>query len=139
MPRVRVGAKLFKITHESSPEGIQMDITHKLLQISLFFAKDRLVAVLEKMAMTTITAVEGYGIPGQEFPHHACDRDSSRSQKKMSMVAEQSPRVARGGAPDQDLTQPIKEGIAIFIGSEDRCPVDPSDHHMVECPRGIYS
>jgi hypothetical protein len=117
--------------YQSGPKGIQMDIAHKLLQVDIFLAKDRLVTVLEKMPMATITSVEGHGIPRQELPHQAGDGNCSCSEKKMSMIAKQRPCVARGRASHQDSAQSIKEGLAIFIVSKDHSPVDPSDHHMV--------
>jgi hypothetical protein len=91
------------------------------------------------MAMATITAVEGHGIAGEEFPHDAGDWDFPCSQKEMSVVAEQRPCIAWGGTPDQDFAESIKEGIAIAIGPEDLGPVDPSNDHMVKRPRRVYA
>ena len=116
-----------------------MNIAHKLLQISILLAKDRLVAVLKKMSVTRIASIERHGIPGQELSHHPCDWDSPRSQEKVSVVAKQGPCVARGGAPDQDLAKTIEKGIAILIGSKDRGSLNPEDHYMVERPGCIYS
>jgi len=57
----------------------------------------------------------------------------------MSMVAQQGPCVAGGFRFQQDAAKTIKERIPILIVPENSRPFDPSDHHMVERPRGVYS
>jgi len=91
------------------------------------------------MPVTRITPVKGHGITGQELSHDAGNGNFSCSEKKMSMIGKQRPCVARGRTCHQDSAKSIKKGLAIFIVSKNRCPVDPSDHHMVERPRRVYS
>jgi hypothetical protein len=45
-----------------SPEGVQVNVTYQLLQAGGFLAEYRILAVLEKLAMPAIFAVEAHGI-----------------------------------------------------------------------------
>jgi hypothetical protein len=59
MPRVRIRGKLSEIMHQSGPKGIQMDVPHELPKVDIFITQDRLVTVLKKMPLATVSSVEG--------------------------------------------------------------------------------
>lgn len=52
-----------------------MDIAYELQKIRVLFADDGFVAVLEKVAASFISFVEGDGISGHETTHDLAERD----------------------------------------------------------------
>jgi hypothetical protein len=59
---------------KTGTQGIQVDIAYEFEKIRIFFAKDRFVAVLEKMAYPSMTPVEVLGVSGQETAHDGRER-----------------------------------------------------------------
>jgi hypothetical protein len=116
-----------------------MDIPHKLLQVQILLAQNGLVAVLEKMSMTTISAIKGHRIAGQKPSHYFGNRYTSCSQKEMHVIAEQGPCVAGSETSQQQLAQAIKKSVPIAVVPKDHPPLDPSDDYMVQRPRSVYS
>ena len=70
-------------------QGIEMNIPNQLLQVYIFFAKDGLIAILEKMTMTAMSPVETDCISGQKLPHQPGYGEHSGSEKKMRVISEQ--------------------------------------------------
>ena len=52
-----------------------MDVPDQFQEIRIFFADDRFVSVLEKVAATFMSFVEGDGVSGHETAHHFAEWD----------------------------------------------------------------
>ena len=63
------------IRNQFGSQRIQMDVPHQFKQIGIFLAQDqdRFVPILKQVPMASMTAVEAYGMAGQQSPHHGGD------------------------------------------------------------------
>ena len=57
MPAPRITIQAGKIVDQARPEWIEVNVTDQFLEIDLLIAKDRFVAVLEKVAFPFVSAV----------------------------------------------------------------------------------
>ena len=65
MTTVGESPKGLEIRHKFPPKGIKMDVSDKFSEIEVLPADDRFIAVLKKLTMAFVFAVEGNGIPRQ--------------------------------------------------------------------------
>ena len=59
----------FEVLHQFCTQRVEVDIADKFQEIRIFFADDRFVSVLEKMATSSMALVEGNGVSGHEAAH----------------------------------------------------------------------
>jgi hypothetical protein len=64
VPRKGIPPQSFHILYDSSPERIQVNVSHQLQQIGIFLAQDGFITILEEMPMPPITMIEKNGISG---------------------------------------------------------------------------
>jgi hypothetical protein len=75
--------KLIHIARYSCPQRIEMNVTNQFQKIRLFFAHNRLVAILKEMAGPPVPKIESDGIPGEETTHEKGERSMARPQQQM--------------------------------------------------------
>jgi hypothetical protein len=93
----------------------------------------------EKMTMTAMSPVETDCISGQKLPHQPGYGEHSGSEKKMRVISEQWPCIARCGTLCQYLSKPIKKSFLIAIVLKYHPSFDPANDYVVDCSRSIYS
>ena len=126
-PPLRLAALCRKVREDSRPERIEMDVAHQLQKVRVFLTENGLVAVLEEIAVSPVSAIEAHHVAREQPRHHGGERSSSCSQKKVNMVGEQRPAVAGSRGLDKDPSQTIKEILPVGIIPEDLPPLDASD------------
>jgi len=122
-----------------------MDVADQLQEIRIFFADDGFVAILEKVATTFVSFVEGDGVSGHHSAHDFAEwgraRPASRgisrggragAQKDVKVVGDQSPSIALGLGLLKDQGQTFKKGSAILIIPKDFSAFDPPGHYMLK-------
>ena len=75
--------------------------------------------------MSSVSAVEGYGIPSQKPPHNRGNRVCAGSQAKMEMVGQQGPTIAGGGSFQQNTPKSFQKTLSVTI--------------IVEYPPALYA
>lgn len=116
-----------------------MNVSNEFQEIGIFLAEDRLVAVLEKMAMPPVTQIKGDCIAGQKPAHQSGDRSSSGSQEEMKVIGEKRPSIAGGFCALEIGGEPFKKIVTVLIVEENAAPIDPSPDDVVKGSRGIDS
>jgi urease beta subunit len=86
MTAITVPLETGKISGQSSPHRVQMDISNQLLEVNLFLAHDRLETILEKLAVPAMASVESNDITGQQLAHQAGKRDIPGSEKEVGVI-----------------------------------------------------
>ena len=116
-----------------------MNITHPLFQVWVFLAKNRFVAVLKKLTVPAIFAVEACGIARQEPLHHRGDRRPTRAKQQMDMIEHEHPSKALGLRLGNDGGKPINKTLAIGIRPKDLPAFDPAHDDRIHRPRCVDS
>jgi hypothetical protein len=65
--------------------------------------------------MTSVSAIECYGISGQKPSHHRGNGVGTCSQAKVEMVGQQSPSTACGGGFLQNTPKPFQKTFSVTI------------------------
>jgi hypothetical protein len=86
MAAITVPLQSGKVGDQTGPNGIQMNVADKFLEIYLFLTHNRFEAVLEKLAMTGVPSIESDDIAGQQSAHEIGQRDITGSEKKVGVV-----------------------------------------------------
>jgi hypothetical protein len=90
-------------------------VAYQLQKIGVFLTKDGFVAVLKKLPMTSVSAVEGYGMPSQEPSHHRGNGIDAGFQAKVEMVGKQCPCIAYGGGFQQNTPKSLQKTFSVTI------------------------
>ena len=86
-----------------------MDISNEFQEISIFFADNGFVTVLEEVATPFMTFVEGDGIAGHEAAHDFAEWGMASSQQQVKVVGNKSPSITLGLGLFEDDAQTIEE------------------------------
>lgn len=125
------------IVNDPGPQRIEVDIGHQLPEIRILFAENRLVAVLKKVTVAAVPAVEAYRVASQKPAHDRGDRTASGVQKQMGMIRHQRPCVTIRLGLRQVPRKPLEEILPAHVIDEDRSPVDSSNDDMMQSTGGI--
>jgi len=104
-----VAVETCKVLDDAGAQGVKMDVADQLQEICFLFTHNRLVAILEKMADSTIAEIEGYSMAGEEATHEGGELGLAGSQKKMEMIAHQRPGEAFSAGLLQQAGKAIDE------------------------------
>ncbi|MDO3378857.1 hypothetical protein L9S41_00225 [Geoalkalibacter halelectricus] len=91
-----MGVATGKVRDQSGPNGIQMDVAEKLLEVNLFLTHDRFEAVLEKLASSGVPFIECDNVAGQQSTHEIGQRDIAGPEKKVGVIGSQHPAETGG-------------------------------------------
>ena len=116
-----------------------MNVAHQLQKIRIFFADNGFVTVLEEMAASFMTLVEGHSISCHETAHDLTERGWPCAQKEMEMVGDQRPCVALRLSLFQDNGQTIQKGFSVLVVPEDFTAFNSPGHYMLQKAEGIKS
>jgi hypothetical protein len=126
-----------EIRHPLRPQGIQVEGTHQLQEIGLFFDDDGVVAMLEEMAAPRVAAGEGAGVPREEAPHGAGQRTGAGPREAVGMIREERP----GKDAERLLLGELREARdnvgPVDVILENDPAFETPHHHMVEGSGGI--
>ncbi len=86
-----------------------------------------------------MTAVEAYGITGEQSPHGRGNGCLTGAQQQMDMIGHQGPRIADGFGVGEQFAEPIEEILPVGVILENRLPFDPTDDDMLQRTWCIYS
>jgi hypothetical protein len=109
-----------------------MDIPDQFEEIRIFFADDRLVAVLEQMTPSLVPQVEADGIARQETPHERGQSCLTTAHEQMEMVGHECPGINAGIRFFYNLPQTVEEVPAIRVAPEDGGSIDASHHDVLQ-------
>src|SRR5512139_542104 len=132
MPTVWVAVQSRKVRDDSRPQRIQVKVTNQLLEVCVLLANDGFVAVLEKMAVASVPAVEADHIAGQQPSHHRSDGNLVGAHKKVGVVWQECPGIAGGFRLQKKISQTLEKILSVLGISEDLSALDPPDHDMVK-------
>ena len=116
-----------------------MDVADQLQEIGVFFADHGFVSVLEEVAATFVSFVEGYRIPGHQPAHDPAERGRAGAQKDVKMVWDQGPGVTLGLGFFENDCEPIEEGFAVLVISEYLSSFYSPGHNVLEKARSVKS
>lgn len=109
-----------------------MDIADQLKEIGLFFTKNGLVAILEKVARPSMAPIEVDGVPGKEFSHYCRYAHVPRPNKKMYMVAHEGKGIDGAGSVLYDVAESIQKLLPVEVINEEITLIDPPQHYVME-------
>jgi hypothetical protein len=116
-----------------------MNVSDEFQKIGILLAQDRLVPVLEKMPVPTVTQIEADRIPGQKPAHQSSDWSSPCSQEEVKVIGEDGPGIARCFCSLEVRSKPFQKIIAVIIIEEDLAPVDPPTDDVMKSSGDIDS
>ncbi len=116
-----------------------MDVADKLAKIGFLLTKNRFIAVLKQMTVSTMTSVEISSIAGQQTAHDNGNRCQACFQQQMNMIGDQSPGVNWCFSFCKDITESFDKLIAILVVFKDFAFLDPSNDDVVKRSGGIYA
>ena len=123
--------------HYLRPQWVQMDIAHQLQEVSVFLAEDGFVAVLKKMSVASVSAIETTGISCQQPAHHTGNRDISSTEQQMEVVGQQGPCVAWRLGFGQDHAQTPYEVVSVQVFPKNHLPLYSAADDVMQCSGGI--
>jgi hypothetical protein len=86
MPTTGRSVQFSEVGEQLCPQGVQVNVADQFLKVGAFFAKDGLVAVLEELAVATMTEFKVHRIAGKQPPHDGGYTARTGSQEKVGMV-----------------------------------------------------
>lgn len=116
-----------------------MNVPHQFEEIGFFFAEDRFVPVLKKMAVSPMASVERDGIACEKPTHQMGHRAATRAKEKMDVIGEKRPGVTGGMTFGEYRSQAIEKSVSIDIIIKNASALDPANNDMVKSARYIKS
>ena len=95
-----------------------MDIPDQFFQVDLLLADNGLVAILKKLAMPSVPAVEVNRVAGKQSAHQGRKGSSPGSDQKMGMIVQKSPCIAAAFCFGQEGLQAVNEIVPVLIVPE---------------------
>jgi hypothetical protein len=133
----RIRLQCRQIVNDPGPQRVEVDIGHQLPEISVFFAEDRFVAVLKKMPVAAVPAVEAHRIAGQKPAHDRRDRAAPGAQKQVGTIRHQRPCETGRLGLRQVPRKPFEKILPVYVIDEDRGPFDSANDDMMQSTGGI--
>jgi hypothetical protein len=137
MATPRKWAEIVETFDPPRPQKIQVDVADEFLEIPLFLAEDRFVAILKQLAVTAILPVETDGISGQQPLHDTCDRKFTRSNQQVHMVRDQGPSQALRARRGDNTPEVVYKSLSVGIRAENLTAFDPTHDDVVHSSGGI--
>lgn len=79
-----------------------MNITDQFEKVGVFFAENRLVAILEELPVPPVPPIKSKSIAGEKAAHDRCDGHRAGLQEQMKMIGDKRPGKTGGGGVSQD-------------------------------------
>ena len=95
-----------------------MDIPDQFFQIGLLLAYNGPVAILKKLAIPFVPAVEVHRIAGKQSSHQGRKGSSPGSDQKMGMIVQKSPCIAGAFCFGQEGLQADNKIVPVLIVPE---------------------
>jgi len=128
----------FEVRNELCTQGIQVNVANQFKKIGIFLAKDRRVAVLKKFSVPAMSPVEIGCMTRQQPSHYSGHGGITGFQKKMNVIGDQCPGLARCAGFRQNRSEPIQEIFPVLVVAEYLPSFDsPKNKVMQRTPR-IY-
>ena len=127
-----VSVVVVHILDDSRPERVEMDVTDKFGEIGIFLTDDRLIPILEELAMAVVSPVERYCVAGKETGHDGMERGPACLYEKMGVIPEQGPGVTGSVGVDKDLPYPFNEPVFIHVIAKDQRPFNAAHDDVVQ-------
>jgi hypothetical protein len=109
-----------------------VNITDKFEQITLLLAKNRFIAVLEKVAAPLMSPVKADCVPGEYFPHQITQRSVPGTDQEMKVVGEKGPGQALTTGLEQSLFEPAKKIVAVPFAEKNLLTIMAADDNVVD-------
>ena len=139
MPTPRKLFQSLQRFHDFSSERVEVNVADQFHQVSLPFAKDGLVSVLEKVSTAAVTPIKVSRISCHQTPHERRGPLFARLNEEVKMVR-RSPSSTDVLIVDvKGFAQPVHKLLGIGRIRKNRPPFDPSGHNMIEPPRNQQS
>ena len=114
-----------------------MNVADELRQIGVFLAENRLVAILEELAVAAMPLIEGDRMAGEQAGHDSMEGDRAGLQEQMRVIAEERPCITGGAGVGEYLPHSFDKAVFVDIIAEDQSPLDAADDDMVENAVGV--
>ena len=119
------------------PERVEVQVADEFQEIRLRFHHDGFVPVLEQVAHPLVAAIEGPGVPREQGPHAAREGPLPGPDQEVRMIGQEGPGINRPGAVLHQGGQARREVGPVPVVAEERSPLNPAHHDVVEGPGGI--
>ncbi len=114
-----------------------MEGGHDLQAVGFLLRDDRLAPVPEQMAHPAMVAVAGPGIAGEERAHGPGERARAGPEQEVGVIRQGRAGVDGPRAGRDQSVQPAEDVGPFAVAAEDRPPVEPPHHDIVEDPGRI--
>jgi hypothetical protein len=131
--------KLFHVLYEAGSKWVKMNVTHQFQQVDVLLAQNRLVAVLEEVAVSTVSAVIPKGVTGQKPSHDRRDGNCSGPEQEVKMIGNKCPGIATCFGFFQDTSESNQKIVSVGIVLEYLSSFNAPGNDVVEGSRSIYS
>jgi hypothetical protein len=133
----RVSIEASNITNYFGSNRIQMNVSHKFLEIHIFLTDDGFKAILKQLPVPAISAIKINRISGQQPSHQLGDPADTAAQQQMHMVFHQHPGIALRLALWQQYSKAFQKISPVLIRPEYDPPFNSADHNVMKHSRCI--
>jgi len=132
MPGPWVTFQLVNIVDNTCSNRIQVNISHKLEEVFVLIANDRLVTVLEEVSASVVAQVECDSIAREKTTHESRQGYLARTDEEMEVIGEKSPSEADGVGFLQQRGKTLDEKAPVVIVQEDITALYTSNDYMLK-------
>ena len=128
-----------KLIGNASPQGVSVNISDQLQQITVGVQQYRLVSAAEQRAVAMVSAIESLGVNAVDVPHASGEIGIRCLDQEMMVVGQQTEgRNAKIPGLRGFLEKFDKLSVVSFVRENGIAP-PPAIHDMVPCTRIFYS
>jgi len=109
-----------------------VDVTHKLGQVAIRLAENRLVAALKNVADLLVLAIVILAVAGQHSLHYAADWSVLHLDQQMYVIGHQAIGVKVEGEFRFLLCKKVNEPQMIIVGAEYLTAIIPASDDVIE-------
>jgi hypothetical protein len=109
-----------------------MYVTDKFGQIGIFLAKDRLIPILEELAVSAVSLIERHCVSCEDAGHDRMERNPACLTEQVCVIAEERPRITRGTGVGKHSPHPFNETVFVNVIPEDQPTFDAAHNDVVE-------
>lgn len=132
VPCPRIPVQVSELSHETSPERVEMDIPDQLKEVRVLLYDDRFEPVLEKVACPAVPAIEGPSVPGKERAHRPAKGALPCPHQEVRVVWQEGPSIDGERLFLNKLCQTAQKVVSVSVVLEYPRPLDPPDNDMVQ-------
>ncbi len=113
MPAIGVSIQFFDLRHNTGADGIEVNITDKLLQVGVFLTHDGFVLILKKLSAAFVAEVKADGVAGKEPSHYRRKRCGSSSKEEMGVIRDEHSCVTDSFSLGQEFRKSLEEIVTV--------------------------